>query len=773
MLVYQDFDQVFSFNPECQYEKSQIHSIDTHRKKLEGLFIDRVLKLLGIKRPSKIYPPKSNGDLRSLHKAVLESNGADHHKISVLYYILLDFDFLTARRDYSTSFEEKAFLPQKYQIYMQGLWFLDHLDFELALQYLTHPSLIPTFSDEIMQVLVEHSGNGDLALPLAYYHTVRPVLTNPHSIENLFLAIVKRSVTEAFYFSRAQPEHIQRRMFETLVALVLNSSSASTIADQAAELVGLPFTQEEESWFEDYLLHNEGIRKVKDAIMMHNCKFEHPGDRNVPNSNRFTPLQNSDTSSNSRKPYGSYQNGNYNGTRGGLPFARTLPYGLDKDVIITDLTVERPQWILSAYGPGRQAPAQLFGGPVREQSFEEMRLLYYIGVTSGNPEQAIQDANQLRRASEQQIENILHNIDGAISYIIEAENEHPNRIDICKGSPLASLRSNTLAHPERYENSQTGNPFANRAQLPSTSTFGNPSAISSGTFGKPSVADPAVDSFGSISASKTTPQLGVPGTFGQPMVLGQKLNPFGSQATTFSSESLSKTTPAQFPMLAVPSNSFAQQPQPTASSSPSGPRSEAPLLSQPGSSNNDYQKSPYGSNFGSNVLSTQPNPFGPASRMSAGQQGFPGSESMKTKVGINPFTNASTNPITRLSSIDQGHLLGNGNSGQAYPGSNVLSQHHGMEPSISRDSSGRLSIFKGKPVQYRDGIAGILHRDDRWEKIWFSDGPPPYNKDTELDDDAYDENTKAAYLHVLKKGTFRGGVMPLLPPKAEWCSWDF
>jgi nucleoporin NUP42 len=69
--------------------------------------------------------------------------------------------------------------------------------------------------------------------------------------------------------------------------------------------------------------------------------------------------------------------------------SQTVPFQLDKAAIITDLSSERPQWILSAYGPGRHAPAQLFGGPLREQSFEEMRLMHYIGLASGNPLQAV------------------------------------------------------------------------------------------------------------------------------------------------------------------------------------------------------------------------------------------------------------------------------------------------------------------------------------------------------------------------------------------------
>jgi nucleoporin NUP42 len=65
------------------------------------------------------------------------------------------------------------------------------------------------------------------------------------------------------------------------------------------------------------------------------------------------------------------------------------PYSLEKEHIVTDLTADRPQWILSAYGPGRQAPAQLFGGTMREQSFEEMRLLHYMAAASGNSQQAV------------------------------------------------------------------------------------------------------------------------------------------------------------------------------------------------------------------------------------------------------------------------------------------------------------------------------------------------------------------------------------------------
>jgi hypothetical protein len=81
---------------------------------------------------TKFYPSKTNGELRSLHKAIIDSTGEEHHKISVMYYILLDFDAPTGRRNYSTAFERFSFLPPKYSIYMKGLWHLDRLEFEVS-----------------------------------------------------------------------------------------------------------------------------------------------------------------------------------------------------------------------------------------------------------------------------------------------------------------------------------------------------------------------------------------------------------------------------------------------------------------------------------------------------------------------------------------------------------------------------------------------------------------------------------------------------------------
>lgn len=50
MFDYNNFEDVFAFNPNYSYESSEVETIETNRRKLEGLFVDKVLKALDIKR---------------------------------------------------------------------------------------------------------------------------------------------------------------------------------------------------------------------------------------------------------------------------------------------------------------------------------------------------------------------------------------------------------------------------------------------------------------------------------------------------------------------------------------------------------------------------------------------------------------------------------------------------------------------------------------------------------------------------------------------------
>jgi hypothetical protein len=80
---------------------------------------------------AKIYPPKTDNALKQLHHQVCEANMSTHHKFSIFYYILLDFDRTSGRDNVSDAFVDASGMPKKYQIFMKGLWYLDHQDFSV------------------------------------------------------------------------------------------------------------------------------------------------------------------------------------------------------------------------------------------------------------------------------------------------------------------------------------------------------------------------------------------------------------------------------------------------------------------------------------------------------------------------------------------------------------------------------------------------------------------------------------------------------------------
>jgi hypothetical protein len=50
MIEYQNFDDLFHFSTQYSYDSSHTEMIEAHRKSLEGLFVDKVLKALDVKR---------------------------------------------------------------------------------------------------------------------------------------------------------------------------------------------------------------------------------------------------------------------------------------------------------------------------------------------------------------------------------------------------------------------------------------------------------------------------------------------------------------------------------------------------------------------------------------------------------------------------------------------------------------------------------------------------------------------------------------------------
>ena len=259
-------------------------------------------------------------------------------------------------------------------------------------------------------------------------------------------------------------------------------------------------------------------------------------------------------------------------------------------MIRTDLTTDRPLYILSAYAPSKSLAEQLFGGQPREQSFEELRFRHYELTAQGNEAQAIQEAQVLNSNAEEQIKTALADLDGAVKYLTDAESKHPNRIDICDArggdvsQPQASgvfARTGASTPASTFGQSAFGNPPTpapatafgqpafGQAAAPAPA-FGKPSAPASG-FAQPSFGQSAVKSaFGQSSAPASAfgqPAFGQPAlpapAFGQSASLGGAPSAFQRPSSSGVAPTFGQnTSPAAFGQAQQAGNfSGIQQPQ--------------------------------------------------------------------------------------------------------------------------------------------------------------------------------------------------------------------
>ena len=378
------------------------------------------------------------------------------------------------------------------------------------------------------------------------------------------------------------------------------------------------------------------------------------------------------------------------------------PYRLDKDRIHIDLKDDRPRWILSSYSPSSDTPRQLFGGQLREKSFEELRLRHYELAANGQEQQAIQEAKAIYDNAEQQMVAAANDLDGAIKYIIQGENEHPNRIDICR---------------EVTKGSSSKHGTTNTQPPPSMKTFG-------ASFGQPS-------------------HMAQPSAFGQPPALGQPLNSFvmnQPQQSSFGRPS---------PLGTGQANPFAQ---------PKNPFSSTRNVSQPRFGNLPFSIS-------ATTTSTAPSPMD----VSTSQPSSFAATSALGKIAdsaTNPFTNPG--PTSSLDSFSQNKAptVGFTNS---LPTTQLMT---GTPNYGQKNAQGQLTSWKGSRISYIDGAPCFRRSDGNWEKVWFPEAPK-LDMNEVIPNAMYTEALEERYKYMLQHGAFPDGLIPDMPPKKEWCLWDF
>lgn len=90
-------------------------------------------------------------------------------------------------------------------------------------------------------------------------------------------------------------------------------------------------------------------------------------------------------------------------------------------------------------------------------------------------------------------------------------------------------------------------------------------------------------------------------------------------------------------------------------------------------------------------------------------------------------------------------------------------------------------MWKGRQVMYlpepntKKEVPMFQGNDGNAVRIWFPDGPPAYTAETEPADPKVheDPDVQRQWAGFVQSGRFEGGMMPVVPPMRELCTWDF
>ncbi|EMD68762.1 hypothetical protein COCSADRAFT_109659 [Bipolaris sorokiniana ND90Pr] len=286
MLDVEDFDAVYRG---LNYNEGLVQEIQSYRTALGGrTYFERLLVLLQIKG-SKLYPPKSPQQLQDLHQRIVSAETTLHNKHCLVFYLLKD---LSPQHhdttELSEAFAKEVHLEKRFWTFVEGLWFLDHLQFSTAVGHLTHPSIIPTFPDEIMHTLLTGGdklsslgmggGPKDDVLALAYYNCVKPPLEDEKTRVEFAKYLAGRNVTDMYDWIHNRPEFEQKPLLEILIEETLDHNAWADRSEhdvytrdaKAYELVSLPFSEEEEEFIERFLTEGRGrtFPNAQDLVMM-------------------------------------------------------------------------------------------------------------------------------------------------------------------------------------------------------------------------------------------------------------------------------------------------------------------------------------------------------------------------------------------------------------------------------------------------------------------------------------------------------------------------
>ncbi|KAL8735533.1 MAG: hypothetical protein Q9166_000701 [cf. Caloplaca sp. 2 TL-2023] len=447
----------------------------------------------------------------------------------------------------------------------------------------------------------------------------------------------------------------------------------------------------------------------------------------------------------------------------------------------------------------------------------------------------MQEALALHNNAEQQIQKALSDLDGAIKYVTQGANQHPNRLDICQAKG---------GDPSQSQQPPTG-PRAGSGALSSASAFGQPPfrqpsapatiqapAFGQSSFGQSSIPAPApapAPAFGNPSFGKAAAPAPA---FGQPTALGQKPTIFGQPSNPNSAPAFGQSsTPSPFGQLqqaATPSGLQQSQQQP-AIGQQSGPfvqqsateaSTKGSLGQQPAlTTSNPFATAPTtSSGFGRPTAAptstfgqpTAPQPsdiFGRSSTSQATANPFSSQATGQTSgafgqsrvnpalVFRQPAAPASTGifgrPSAPATSTGVSAPTAPVNTGGPITSKTPSTPMYSGAPTHATFGPGKpgdrkLLTWQGLKVEYvyhtdfegeKIGEAEPCIKtrgDNGWQRIWFPEGPITFTDRTPEYPDGYvvDEAARENFKHFLQHGAGSNGLIPDMPPPRDMISWN-
>lgn len=273
MSIPDSLDQLYgtifpsrTYNP---YPASRVEAIQQNRSQLDGtLFIDILFSFVAQFKDSvqAHYPPKTAHQLRRLFAALQTTTTLDTLKKNALtYYLLLDyirvFPSAPGTPSPAIAFARRFLLPRNFITIITALHFLDNLQFDAAMPYLTDPSVTPQDPEKIVKSLYSH-GRSDLAV--AFVECTQPTLETEETVSIYFRAQMDLSPESAFLYIRAMaPGYLKAGFLKELVEHCITVRPS----ENALKLLNLPLDEDEKAIFVECLKGN-GLDVARDTLLV-------------------------------------------------------------------------------------------------------------------------------------------------------------------------------------------------------------------------------------------------------------------------------------------------------------------------------------------------------------------------------------------------------------------------------------------------------------------------------------------------------------------------